>query len=438
MKKLLLSICLFMLLLSGCGTSHENEARPPKSNSSLKNQNYQDVVTLFEEAGFTNIELDKIEDLITGWLTKDGSVESVSIGGDTDYSTSQWYSKDSKVRISYHTFPENKEQGKETKETMTGYSYKKVNIGEFSFNIPDYWNEQDPYYYAETGDGVTLIFYTIDDSLKFDSFDDIYSVKDSYVEGLGDSVDSFELISNEKVKINGTDAVKMVFTGNVNDVPTNFMGYLLFQPESNDLLAIMMGQTEKSKYDHFSEFEDMMDSIGPKEEALEETKQEEAIEPEPAAEETPVEETKPQEEIKEQKPVETKPATSSGYVDYSSNDKSTYKNGDSGQYAYSASHPLYDSYIIIDFDEGYVYMFQEGDGNTTCDKVAIESGNLNDILIVTYHDGGDSWSYGLHFAWKNQPNHLVLEDNDHFEYDYYPTNLDGALRLKSKKKIYNY
>lgn len=128
----------------------------------------------------------------------------------------------------------------------------------------------------------------------------------------------------------------------------------------------------------------------------------------------------------------------SGYVYYSSNDKSTYKNGNSGQYAYSASSPLYESYIIVDFDEGYVYMFQEGEGNTTCDKVAIESGDLNDVLIITYHDGGDSWSYGLHFRWKNQPDHLVLEDNDHFEYDYYPTDLSDALSLKKKKTIYNY
>ena len=66
------------------------------------------------------------------------------------------------------------------------------------------------------------------------------------------------------------------------------------------------------------------------------------------------------------------------------------------------------------------------------------SGDLNSVLIITYHDGEDTWSYGLHFKWKNQPDHLVVQDEDGFDWDYYTTNLKDALALRDKKTIYNY
>jgi hypothetical protein len=51
-----------------------------------------------------------LEDLITGWLTNDGEVESVSVDGDKDYSPDVWYSNNVKVVITYHTFPSDDEK----------------------------------------------------------------------------------------------------------------------------------------------------------------------------------------------------------------------------------------------------------------------------------------------------------------------------------------
>ena len=68
----------------------------------------------------------------------------------------------------------------------------------------------------------------------------------------------------------------------------------------------------------------------------------------------------------------------------------------------------------------------------------MESGDLNDVLIVTYHDGGDSWSYGLHFHYKNQPSKLIMQDNDGFEYEYTTTDLAKALELRTGKTIHEY
>ncbi len=128
--------------------------------------------------------------------------------------------------------------------------------------------------------------------------------------------------------------------------------------------------------------------------------------------------------------------TADDSVSYSTNGKSTVKNGNSGVYSYILSGPNYDIYYIIDFENGYVYYFTSID--VTADRVKIVSGDLNSVLVITYYDDGVTWSNGLHFKWKNQPDHLILEDDDGFEYDLYTTNLSKALERLKTKKIHDY
>lgn len=73
-----------------------------------------------------------------------------------------------------------------------------------------------------------------------------------------------------------------------------------------------------------------------------------------------------------------------------------------------------------------------------CDKVKIESGDINDKVIITYHDGDDVWSYGLHFKYVNQPSTLIMQDNDGFEYKYTTTDLGNALELLKSKEVTDY
>lgn len=77
---------------------------PPMTSKEAKKQNYNDVVTQFKNAGFGNIKLVQEKDLITGWITKDGSVESVSINGDVKYKTTSSFRVDAEITITYHTF----------------------------------------------------------------------------------------------------------------------------------------------------------------------------------------------------------------------------------------------------------------------------------------------------------------------------------------------
>lgn len=121
MKKSIAVILSLIMILSvfGCSSkNHDGEAKSPSGSSIQKGRNYQEVVKDFEEHGFTNIKTEKIEDLVTGWITKDGEVESVSIGGDTEYSPDVWYPSNVDVVISYHTFSANN-QGEDSTSVDT-------------------------------------------------------------------------------------------------------------------------------------------------------------------------------------------------------------------------------------------------------------------------------------------------------------------------------
>ena len=131
------------------------------------------------------------------------------------------------------------------------------------------------------------------------------------------------------------------------------------------------------------------------------------------------------------------PATPSP-VFYSTNDYETAKKGNTGVFSYIDKGNSYDIYWIIDFDEGYVYYFTDGNGESFCDRLKIESGTLNDKITITYHDGGDTWSYKLHFKYVEHPETLIMVDQNGFNWEYSTTDLDDALALRTTKKIKDY
>lgn len=100
-----LSLLLVLIPFVACDSVPEGELRVPASAEEFVGENYKDVVTRFQMAGFTNISTEPIEDLITGWLVKDGEVEEVSINGKTSFGSSASFEPDAIIVIRYHTFP---------------------------------------------------------------------------------------------------------------------------------------------------------------------------------------------------------------------------------------------------------------------------------------------------------------------------------------------
>ena len=124
---------------------------------------------------------------------------------------------------------------------------------------------------------------------------------------------------------------------------------------------------------------------------------------------------------------------------YTTNSRDDFKDGDHGVYCYSRLAGSYKIYIIIDFDEGYIYYFCHGNGDEVCDRCEIDSGDLNSLCYFTYHfDDGEEVLYAVNWSWKRTPNHLVFQSEFGESWDYYPENLENAIELRDTKEIIDY
>lgn len=105
MSTLLITLFMICTMFIGCEETVVTGICPPIAANDCEGMMYEEVAAAFESAGFTNIEYELIDDLITGWLTKDGEVEKVSLDGNDDFETDDFFDESASVIISYHTFP---------------------------------------------------------------------------------------------------------------------------------------------------------------------------------------------------------------------------------------------------------------------------------------------------------------------------------------------
>lgn len=105
---ILILACLFSLMMSWSFEPGKNEVAIPLSSKKYTGENYEVVVQQLEDAGFEDVEAKPVKDLVTGWITKDGAVESVSIAGDTEFEEGDIFPIDAKVVVTYHTFNKKK------------------------------------------------------------------------------------------------------------------------------------------------------------------------------------------------------------------------------------------------------------------------------------------------------------------------------------------
>lgn len=81
---------------------------PPLTSKEAKGMDYLEVIEAFEDAGFTNVIAEIEYDIITGWLTDDGEVKSVTINGEKKFDAYDEYRLDAEVVVTYHTLKSNK------------------------------------------------------------------------------------------------------------------------------------------------------------------------------------------------------------------------------------------------------------------------------------------------------------------------------------------
>lgn len=102
----IIAIALTLMTLSEVKESVVIYVNPPYESNEAHGKNYITVINDFQNSNFTDITYEEIDDLIFGWLTKDGEVEKVEINGSTEYTTEESYNQsEAHVVIYFHTFP---------------------------------------------------------------------------------------------------------------------------------------------------------------------------------------------------------------------------------------------------------------------------------------------------------------------------------------------
>lgn len=103
-------LCIVVGCLSEKTADHTGQVQAPEDVTALEGQSYDTAAEAFAAAGFKNIRLEKAEDLITGWLTKDGEVKTVTIDGENNFFKGDWFEPNVAVVITYHTFAQTRDE----------------------------------------------------------------------------------------------------------------------------------------------------------------------------------------------------------------------------------------------------------------------------------------------------------------------------------------
>ena len=80
----------------------------PFSSKEAKKHSFSDVQVAFKTKGFTNIKFEVKYDILTGWITKEGDIEKITIDGNEKFDNDEQFRPDSGVVITYHDWKKKK------------------------------------------------------------------------------------------------------------------------------------------------------------------------------------------------------------------------------------------------------------------------------------------------------------------------------------------
>lgn len=451
LKWLLLGIAALLTVLNvmsySWGTENKNKPTPnPTSDTSIAavsvaapygaaeclEQDYTTIQAAFYAAGFTNIEAEKVEDLQATDVDKVNTIDAISVGGKTDFTKEQEFQSDDEVLIRYHGYA--KCNVKIHVDFVPNLIFSKYDVNLLLNGIEEgtltHGEDQDFEFSIDPGE-YTLTFESaesssvkgevtltvdcdIEASYKIACSSDKVSVETLYVDRLTELADGevkLDVAASEYKHKNYEDVTAALKTLGFTNIKYEVLyDIVLGWTDDGEVESVSIAdKTDFNRGDVFSADAEIVITYHMPE------------------------------DDDPNKTTETIPAEDDNSpVFYSTNDYETAKQGNSGVFSYKSTGGSYDIYWIIDFDEGYVYWFTDGNGDSTCDRLKIDSGTLNDKVIITYHDGSDEWSYSLHFKYVDHPETLIMVDNDGFDYKYATTDLNNAISIRDTKTINDY
>ena len=83
----------------------DGQVRISTTPKNLKGKDRQEVLSMLQEMGFTNITQTPLGDLKKGWLHSEGEVKEISIAGTTKFSANDIFDSNVEITIFYHSFP---------------------------------------------------------------------------------------------------------------------------------------------------------------------------------------------------------------------------------------------------------------------------------------------------------------------------------------------
>jgi hypothetical protein len=291
MKKVILVVIVFVFVLMSlsCDDSadHIGEAKTPSGSSIQEGRMLEEVIQDFEDKGFKNIQTEKLDDLITGWLTKDGEVESVSVDGNTGYSPDKWYPEQVEVVIIYHTFPSNDESKEDDELTSDEeeivtptYIEERVQKDDFDIStnielgfegfdiqIPKYFEDEKidkGFYqsYAQKGEKITMIHITesYDDADPV-SFELLLDDSDNLFRSITYMYDDVEHLNTETYTVSNTKGLLYQYKFSYDNIDSIGYHYCFPIVKSNKWGYVSIVNSFKSNYAYDQEFKKILDSI---------------------------------------------------------------------------------------------------------------------------------------------------------------------------------
>lgn len=76
----------------------------PFSSKQIYKQNCEAIIAILKNAGFTKIKRVELDDLVTGWIHKEDSIQAIKINGNENFEANQLFNYDVEIKIIYHTF----------------------------------------------------------------------------------------------------------------------------------------------------------------------------------------------------------------------------------------------------------------------------------------------------------------------------------------------
>lgn len=102
-------LCIGILFYLGYSDKQEhqknNEIQVSASSQDLKEESIENAREILKSCGFQNIKATNKEDLVVGFFSKEGEVESITINGNKNFSKGDWFPADAIIVITYHGFP---------------------------------------------------------------------------------------------------------------------------------------------------------------------------------------------------------------------------------------------------------------------------------------------------------------------------------------------